>query len=264
MPPAPLLRRSLLAALPAAVTAPAWAMPDGSLRRVLEAGALRLGVQVEGTSAAARSADGSLTGYLPELGRRIALGLGVRAAFVAVPRGDMLGLSLQGRFDLGLGGAIAGTRLAMSTLLSDPLMRFRLVVMTPRAHPVSSMAELRAWRVGVIEGRSFAEALRDAGVEEERTMTYRSWQEAAEAMARGGREAAIVPTYHAREIQRIAPQAVTRFTLGEFWHCAILRLGEHDLLRAVNVLLYLLRQEGELPALHRAFFERDLGGRRTL
>ena len=95
-------------------------------------------------------------------------------------------------------------------------------------------------------------------------MTYHSWQAAAEALARDGKEAVIVPTYHAREIQRVVPQATIRFTLGEFWHCGLLRMGEHDLLRAVNVLLFLLRQEGELPALHRAFFDLDLGARRTL
>ena len=261
---APLARRALLAGLPATLAAPARAAPDGSLRRVLDAGVLRLGVQVEGTVAATRGGDGSLRGYLPQLGRRIAEGLGLRAEFIAVPRGDMLGVSQQGRFDLGLGGAIASTWLAMSALLSDPIMRFQLVVLTPREQPVSGMAELRTWRVGILEGRSFAETLREAGVEEQRTVTYPSWQASAEALARGAKEAAIVPTYHAREIQRLVPQATTRFTLGEFWHCAILRPGEHDLVRAVNVLLYLLRQEGELPALHRAFFDTDLGGRRTL
>lgn len=259
-----LARRGLLAALPAAAIAPARAAPDGSLRRVLEAGVIRLGVQVEGTVAATRAADGGLRGYLPELGRRIAQGLGVRAEFVAVPRGDMLGLSLQGRFDLGLGGAIASTWLALSALLSDPIMRFQLVVLTPRDLPVSGMADLRAWRVGILDGRSFAEALREAGVEEERTVIYRGWQAAAEALARGGREAVVVPNYHAQEIQRAVPQATSRFTLGEFWHCGMLRMGEHDLLRAVNVLLFLLRQEGELPALHRVFFDLDLGARRTL
>lgn len=262
MPP----RRALLAGLPAALAAPgrAFAAPDGSLHRVLEAGVIRLGVQVEGTLAAAQAPDGSLRGYLPELGRRIAQGLGVRPAFVAVPRGEMLDLSRQGAFDLGLGGAVASTWLALRALLSDPIMRFELVVLTPRERPVSGMAELAGWRIGVLEGRSFGETLREAGVEEDRMVVYRSWQASAEALARGEKEAAIVPGYHAQEIQRLVPGATARFTLGEFWHCAMLRLGEHDLVRAVNILLFLLRQEGELPALHRAYFDRDLGARRTL
>nr|WP_305799138.1 transporter substrate-binding domain-containing protein [Roseococcus sp. SDR] len=230
----------------------------------MDAGVIRLGVQVEGTAAATRSTDGSLRGYLPEIGHRIARGLGVRAEFVTVPRGDMLGLSQQRAFDLGLGGAIASTWLAMTALLSDPIMRFHLVVLTPHDRPVSGMGELATWRVGILDGRSFAEALREAGVEEARTVTYRSWEQAAVALTRGGEEAVIVPNYHAREIQRVVPRATMRFTLGEFWHCAMLRMGEHDLLRAVNVLLHLLRQEGQLPALHRAFFEQDPGGRRTL
>lgn len=263
MGPPPFRRRALLAGLPG-LAGPARAAPDGSLRRVLDSGVIRLGVQVEGTVAAARGTDGSLRGYLPELGHRIAHGFGVRPEFIAVPRGDMLGLSQQGRFDLGLGGAIASTWLAMSALLSDAIMRFHLVVLTPREHPVLGMGELASWRVGILDGRSFAETLREAGVEEARTVTHRSWEEAAAALRRGGKEAVVVPTYHAREIQRVVPGATVRFTLGEFWHCAMLRMGEHDLLRAVNVLLYLLRQEGQLQALHQAFFELDAGGRRTL
>jgi ABC-type amino acid transport substrate-binding protein len=259
----PLSRRHV-ALLPLAASTPAQASQDGSLRRVREAGVVRLGVQVEGTPAASRAPDGSLTGYLPELGRHIAAGLGVRAEFVAVPRGDMLGLSLQGRFDIGLGGAIASTWVALGVLLSDPILQFQLVVLTPRDRPVSGMADLRGARVGVLEGRSFATVVREAGLEEGQLVTHANWQEAAEAMLRGGQEAVIVPGYQAQAMRRVAPLATPRFTLGEFWHCAVLRLGEHDLLRGLNVLLYLLRQEGVLQALHATFFEREIGARRTL
>lgn len=261
----PRISRRLLAALPLmAAATPALAAPDGSLRRVRQAGVLRLGVQLEGTAAASRAADGSLRGYLPQLGWRIASGLGVRPEFVPVPRGDMLGMLLQGAFDLGLGGAIASPRLALTVLLTTPVMQFQLVVLTRRNLMVRGMAELARRRVGVVEGRSFAEALREGGIEPHRIVTHATWMAAAEAMLRGEEEAVIVPTYHAQEIQRLAPEATARFTLGDFWHCGVVRLGEHDLLRAIDVLLYLLRQEGELSVLHRAFFDRDLNAGRTL
>ncbi len=261
MPTNSLPRRGLMAALPLLAAGPAQAAPDGSLRRVLDAGVIRLGVQVEETMAARRIADGSLRGYLPELGRRIAAGLGVGAEFVPVSRGDMLGLLLQGQFDVGLGGAIASTWLAQNLLLSEPIMQFQLVVLTPRNRVVSGMTELRDMRVGVLEGHGFVEALREAGLEEARIVTHATWQEAAAALTQGAQQAVILPTHHARAITHVAPQVTPRFGLGEFWHCALLRLGEHDLLRALDVLLYLLRQEGELPALHRAFFDRHLNAR---
>jgi hypothetical protein len=44
----------------------------------------------------------------------------------------------------------------------------------------------------------------------------------------------------------------------------LLPLGHHDLLRALNVLLFLLQREGKLPALHEAFFGRGIAQRRTL
>jgi ABC-type amino acid transport substrate-binding protein len=260
----PLLSRRRLAALPLLAAGPALAAPDGSLSRVRDAGVIRLGVQAEGTVAATRAPDGSFRGYLPELGRRIATGLGVQPEFVPVPRGDMLGLLLQGAFELGLGGAIASTWLALTALPTTPLMQFQLVVLTPRDLIVSGMAELSGLRVGVLDGRSFAEALHEAGLEQERTVIHARWEEAAEALLRGREDAVIVPGHHAREIQRVAPQATARFTLGEFWHCGVVRMGEHDLLRAIDVLLHLLRHEGQLSMLHRAFFDRDMRSGRTL
>lgn len=264
----PRLPRRFLAALPllaaAPATAPALAAPDGSLRRVREAGVLRLGVQVEGTAAASRAADGSLRGYLPQLGSRIAAGLGVRPDFVPVPRGDMLGLLLQGAFDLGLGGAIASTHVALTALLTTPVMQFQLVVLTHRNLVIRGMSELLGRPVGVVEGRSFAAALREAGLEPRRIVTHANWEGAAGALLRREEDALIVPAYHVPEIQRVAPEATARFTLGDFWHCGVVRFGEHDLLRAIDVLLYLLRHEGELPGLHRAFFDRELRAGRTL
>lgn len=264
MPPDRLPRRSLLAALSLVAAAPARAAPDGSLRRVLEAGVVRVGVQVEGTRAATRLADGTLWGYLPELGRRIASGLGVQAEFVAVPRGDMLSLLTAGRFDLGLGGAIASTWVALTVLLSDPIMEFPLVALTQRDLDINVMADLRGLRVAVVEGRSFAEALREAGVEEERLVTYPDWQQAAEGLRLGRQQAVIVPGYQATEILQRAPQVTQRFTLGNLLHCGMVPMGQHDLLRAINILLYLLRQEGELALLHLAFFDRGMTTRRTL
>jgi polar amino acid transport system substrate-binding protein len=264
MPHDRLSRRALLGTLPLLTTAPARAAPDGSLRRVLEAGVVRIGVQVEGTRAATRLSDGRLWGYLPELGRRIASGLGVRAEFIAVPRGGMLGLVMSDRFDLGLGGAIASTWVALTALLSDPIMEFQLVAMTRQDLDVRVMADLRGLRVAVIEGRSFAEAVREAGVDKESLVTASNWESAAEALIGGQHQAIIVPSYHATEIQEVAPQITQRFTLGNFAHCGVIRMGQHDLLRALNILFYLMRQEGEMEALHQAFFGRGLTMRRTL
>ncbi|UPY37049.1 transporter substrate-binding domain-containing protein [Sediminicoccus sp. KRV36] len=263
----PLTRRTLLAALaglPLAAARPADAAPDGSLRRVLQAGVLRMGVQIEGTAAASLSAGGVPQGYLPALGRRIASGLGVRAEFVQVPRGEMLDLLVAGRFDLALGGVIAGARAALRSLLSDPIMYFQLLALTPQELVVRGPMDLRGLRIAVLEGRSFAAAIRQAGVVEAGIATVPSWEKAAQALALGEIQVAIVPDHHAVEIQRAAPTMTPRFALGEFRHCCHLNNGEHDLLRALNVLLYLLRQEGELPELHRAFFGRDITVRRTL
>lgn len=257
-------RRALLAALASLVPLGARAAPDGSLHRVLAAGVLRLGVQVEGTRAASLAADGALLGYLPTLGRRIAAGLGVRPVFVPVRRGDMLGQILAGAFDIGLGGAIASPWVALTVLLSDPIMKFQLVVLTRQDLVIRGMADLRGVRVGVVEGLSFAEAVREAGVDLAEIETFADWEQAAGALNFGGRQAAVVPSYHAPEILRAAPEAEQRFTLGDFWHCCSLHPGHHDLLRALNVLLYLMRQEGELPALHQAFFGRDFPLGRTL
>lgn len=260
----PGLSRRSFAALPLLAASPALAAPDGSLRRVREAGVIRVGVQVDGTIAATRAPDGSLRGYLPELASRIATGLGVQSEVVPVPRGEMLSLLLQGAFELGLGGAIASTTVALTALLTTPIMQFQLVVLTPRERIVSGVAELSGLRVGVLEGRSFAEALREAGLPAERIVTHARWEAAAEALLAGRADAVIVPGYHAREILRVAPGVRLRFTLDEFWHCGVVRMGEHDLLRAIDVLLHLLRQEGELPALHRDYFGRELRAGRTL
>lgn len=267
MPPEMLRRRPLLAAL-AGLTlgqaAPAQAAPDGSLRRILDAGVIRFGVQVEGTTAAARAADGNLLGYLPELGRRIASGFGVRSEFVAVPRGDMLGRLISREFDIGLGGAIASTRVALTVLQSDPIMNFQLVAVAPEHLLVRGMADLQGLRVGVLEGLSFIEAVLEAGLQEEQIDTYPSWEHAAAALIQGGRQVAIVPNYQVPTIQQRASRVRQRFPFGEFWHCAALPLGQHDLLRALNVLLYLLRQEGELESLHLAYFGHGLTSRWTL
>ncbi len=258
-------RRRLLAALPGLAAAPpARAAPDGSLRRLLDAGVIRFGVQLDGTAAATEHRNGELWGYLPELGRHIAEGFGVRAVFLPVPRGEMLDRLNAGRFDLGLGGAIASPWVAMTALLSDPIMEFELVALTPPEVMARGMADLRELSVGVMEGRSFVEAVREAGLEEHRLVIQPGWESTAETLAWGGRQAAIVPAHHVSQIRRVTPQVVQRFSLGQFLHCALLPLGHHDLLRALNVLLFLLQREGKLPGLHQAFFGRGMTQRRTL
>lgn len=267
MPHVPQPRRSFIAGLvglPLMAPGLARAAPDGSLRRVLDAGVIRLGVQVEGTAAASLSTDGVLQGYLPELGRRIAAGLGIRPAFVQVPRGAMLDLLLANDFDLGLGGVIASTQAALRSLLSDPIMSFRLIALTPQGLLIRGPADLRGLRIAVLEGRSFAAAIQQTGLDDADIASVPNWETAVEALSLGSFHGAIVPEHHATEILRATPHLTRRFSLGEFLHCCHLPMGQHDLLRALNVLLYLLRQSGELPELHQKFFFRDMTFRSTL
>ena len=84
-----------------------------------------------------------------------------------------------------------------------------------------------------------------------RLVTFQTQGETAAALLANQAEAVVIARQGARDLLTRNPNSgmAYKFTLGSRWLGAAIRFGEHDLLRAVNLLLFTMREDGRLAAI---------------
>lgn len=146
---------------------------DGSLERARKAGLLRIGYAVEAPYAFL-TPQGVVTGQSPELAQRLALRLGIpNIEWRLVEFGELISELRQGRIDVIAAGMFITRERAALVNFSDPIFWARPGLLVARGNPygLHSFTDILAQeqvRVAVLSGAVEGEALRKAGLDEER------------------------------------------------------------------------------------------------
>jgi polar amino acid transport system substrate-binding protein len=141
---------------------------DGSLRRVLEAGALRVGYAVEAPYAFV-APSGEVTGESPATARLVAAVLGVpHVEWVQMPFDALIEALLAGRIDLIAAGMFITPQRAGQVAFSLPTVRVAAGLLVPAGNPLGlhsygALSRQPGLRVAVLAGSAEQARLRQLG-----------------------------------------------------------------------------------------------------
>ncbi|WP_439552794.1 substrate-binding periplasmic protein [Falsiroseomonas sp.] len=254
-------RRALLAALaatPAILARAARAQPSPAPIRVPVLERLRAGIDLEGTATAHDGATTGPGGLAVEVGEFIADGLGVTLDLVRTTATTAVADLCAGHFDLLLNAPPLTIEAAREMLYADPYAALDLVAIAPRPLQLRSIAALRGRRVAAQAGHALHLLPSRVPVDRMEVIALPDLPALAAALADRRSEAAIVTSPIASAMVAMHPALEVKLTLGTVWVAPACRFGDHDLLQAVNTMLYIARQEGTLQALHQAAYDRPL------
>lgn len=254
-------RRALLAALaatPAILARAARAQPSPAPIRVPVLERLRAGIDLEGTATAHDGATTGPGGLAVEVGEFIADGLGVTLDLVRTTATTAVADLRAGHFDLLLNAPPLTIEAAREMLYADPYAALDLVAIAPRPLQLRSIAALRGRRVAAQAGHALHLLPSRVPVDRMEVIALPDLPALAAALADRRAEAAIVTSPIASAMVAMHPALEVKLTLGTVWVAPACRFGDHDLLQAVNTMLYIARQEGTLQALHQAAYDRPL------
>lgn len=255
----PLARRSLLGGLAAALGAgPGQAQDgDGSLSRVVQAGRLRFAISAWMAILAdiPNEPDPVLADPFNEaVARLIAERLGLRFETLQAPRVEAaLERLITGEADVAI-APILNRRTARSAMFTAPHAMLDTVIL-------STGPETRLRNLGQLEGRRLGIVTRmAAAIEERRTLLngpalvqYPGLIDLAAGLDAGEVDAVLVTNIQARSMIRRRPAARLRVLLTVSSHAfgAAVAYGNHDLLRAISVIMRDLVQSGTISGLFR-------------
>ena len=220
---------------------------------------LRAGIDLDGTATAFRDPFGIPDGVAVRIGQLLADGLDVDLALVETDSLHCVKDLRQGRFDVLLNAPPLMIEVARELLYADPYAHMDLAVVARVDTPLHSVAGLRGQRLGIQAGPT--ERLAPSRLPPNIPVTIRPLAN-AEAMVTALRlgvvEALAVTSATADRLVAPRREMEIKFILGDLWVGPACRFGEHDLLRAVNTIFHVARQEGLLQGLHQEFYNRPL------
>jgi polar amino acid transport system substrate-binding protein len=255
-------RRTLLGSILAASwpLRPARAyLPGQALRRILDRGELRILISPDRPPFAMRNAAGELAGYDVAVGRMLAEGLGVEPVFVEASVPDRSRRLFAGAGDIACHVPVTA-QFARTMLLTAPYLRADISIASPGRRPLRRLPDLEDRSVGVLLGSGAQLAAAEILSGATRLVLCPTYACLSSALAQDQVDAVVLARAALPSLQRLNPQLalVHRFVLAARWISVGLPFGEHDLLRVLNGLLYLARNQGRLGALSEAFLGQPL------
>jgi ABC-type amino acid transport substrate-binding protein len=186
----PMLRRLPLVAL--AVLAVAHTASSVDLPEIKAAGTLRVLVSADEQPEAFALTPGAAAGFERDLIEGFAKSQGLKLQVVTLTTFDQLIPALvKGEGDVIVGIIETETRRKQIEFTMDTLPGRHLAVNLKPKPPIESLDELRAARIGIIPGTSWAEAVATAGVKPGNTVSFADLPQLLEAL-RSGKVGAIV------------------------------------------------------------------------
>lgn len=233
--------------------------PGQALRRILDRGELRILLSLDRPPFASRNEAGALVGYDVAVGRILAQGLGVEAVLVESSMADRISLFASNAGDIACHVPV-GVEFARTMLLTAPYIRTDVSLASPGPRPVRRLDELENRSVGVLLGSGAQLAANEVLPGAARLVLCPTTACLSSALARGQVDAAVLARSSLANFQRSYPQLalVHCFVVASRWIAVGLPFGEHDLLRALNGLVFLARSQGRLGALSEALLGQPL------
>ena len=183
------------------------APPDPSLRRVQEAGVLRVGLDASFPPLETTDGLGHYGGYDVDLAEAVARALGVRAEFVNISFDGLYDALASRKIDVIVSGLLYAPEMTRDVLYSASYLNVGPVLVVRRDGSIAKTADLTGKTVAVelgSEGQVVAQRLAEKEVAGLASRTYPTVPEALAALRRGEVEAVIAD-----------PIAVSEFVQGE-------------------------------------------------
>jgi polar amino acid transport system substrate-binding protein len=224
-----------------------------ALGRILDQRRLRIIVRLDLPPLGYRDARAEPAGFDVAIGRILADGLGVAPVFVETLTADAFTRLSQGEGDI-ICHVPLGVRAARQALLTAPCGRVYLSLASPGWLPFRRPSALDGHAVGLLAGGESEAMVSEALPSGTRLHGFATLSGLSAALLAGRIEAMVVPRPALAPLQRGIPQLdlTHRFDLAPRWISIGLPFGEHDLLRALNSLIFLARTQGRLAALSEA------------
>src|SRR5438094_6539990 len=229
------------------------AAADDALARLRGRGTLRWGGDMQGGEPYVFQdpRDGRrLTGFEVEIADALARRLGVRAEFVQNDWQTLIPSLERGDFDVALNGIEVTPARRARVAFTRPYYAFSETLVTRRDDgAVRGLADLRARRVGTLEGSLAYDLLRAApGLD---VVLYEGVEEPYLDLERGRLAAVVLDNIIAARYGLARPTLRDAGTVGEGVYAIALRPDEPELLAAVDGALAAMMGEGELHAILR-------------
>lgn len=232
----------------------------GDVERILGSGTLRIGVTGAQPPFNVRARDGSLIGYEVELANALAGSMGVEAAFVEMPFGDLLGALESGQVDIVMSGMTMTPRRNLQAAFIGPYIVSGKSILTKSATlaTIRNAAEMDRSQIKLAALRgSTSERFVEQAAPKAQLMLVDSYDEAV-AMVRDGTADAMVADFPicAVSVMRYPNEGLT--TLQQPLTIEPIGLAlraDPMLINMVNNYLNLLNLTGQLDALEEKWFQ---------
>lgn len=237
--------------------APALSRANGvspAFAEILSSGRLRFAVSLGNRPYGFRNDLDELDGIDIAIAGLIARGLEVEPEFAEVPTARRIEALLAGEVHVATNLSITPAR-TRRILFTTPYVQADMGVAAGGFLALRRPADLAGLRIAVNAGSETEAVARSVLPRELQLLTYPTPDAAGAALLRGEVEAFVAPRATLRDLiaRHPASRLEYKFTLATRWRGAAVNLGEHDLLRTLNTLLFRAREEGLLAAIHERF-----------
>lgn len=221
---------------------------------ILSSGRMRFAVSLGNRPYAFRNDRGELDGVDVAIARLIARGLEVEPEFTEVPIARRIEVLHAREAHVAVNLSITPAR-TRQVLFSTPYAQADTGVGASVALLLRGPTDLAGLRVGLNAGSDTEAVARGVLPHGARFITHPTPDAACEALLRGDVDAVVTALATMRDLIARYPSARMeyKFTLAPRWRGAAVNLGEHDLLRTLNTILFRAREEGLLAAIHEHF-----------
>jgi len=251
----PLLAAAFLTLRPDSARAQAMGDATGTLGRILRSGLVRVGVWLEAPPWGSYDHDGTPDGAEVALARLLARDLGVRLRLQRLAVRDRIPALEEDRVDILAALVPVMSATSRRVAFASPHGELTVAVATRRDSPVRALADLAGRRVALPDNTFAAEEARIRLPPDTTQLLMPDLIACIDAATHGRVDAAISYGWLLRDLSLSRPELdiEQRFTLTHAHHALAVRLGDADLLRFLNTLLYLRGADGTLAEIHERY-----------
>lgn len=250
-------RRRLAALAALALPAPARAeAPVNVLRRVREAGVLRIGVWLDAPPWGSFDAEGRPDGSEVAIARLLARDMDLRLRLIRVSADERVEALLRDRCDV-LAAALPITPPNTARVgFTLPHGRVHTVFAAPARLKLESLADLAGLRVAMSAGTIAAEMAHAQLPPGAIALFTPGTAQTVEALLMGEADVAVTYDWQLRDLRLARPDLdiLPRLPLRSWDYGLATRLGQPDLQRFLNIFLYLRGLDGTLADIHARYF----------
>ena len=256
----PLAALGLTGLAAAALSAPVKPAAAQSIDDVLSKKKLQVGILVDLPPFGVVNAKNEYEGYDVDVARLMAKYLGVELELVPVTGPNRIPYLLTNKVDVLVATFGITPERARQVQFAIPYSSIDILLVAPKTQKIGSAAELKPLRVGVARASTQDTALTAAAPQGTRIMRFDDDATTAQALLSSQIEAIGVNNITLRQLQAMNPGAgyEQKFALRHQPNGITLRRGQADLHQWINTFVYYIKNNGELDAIHRKWFEAPL------